>query len=158
MRRTQQAAIAVAIVAAALGLAWAAVPIEPLRIWYQDGIFLGTKATNPTATAGNRLQVLCQGDVTIDLPSIAAGYCSIASTKTLTNCGGATASSTCLMTAPGTADDGGIQPWFNELRHSCYVSSVSGSSTTVALNTCKAMADGGAADPGSGSFHLTVLR
>ncbi len=157
VRFTRLLGLALLSMLAMAGLAFAAVNLEPVSKWFQDGLYVGSKAANPSSVSANKLAAFCQTDATLDFADTIAGYCNV-TTATLTKCGIGTTSGTCMITAPATAADGGVQPSNPELSYGCHVSSTSGQSTVVTAKVCKSVADAGSLDPGSGPYHITVLK
>jgi hypothetical protein len=145
-------------------IAHAAVSFEPLRKWFSDGLFVSPRSANGPNNASNRLAALCQGTVTTDWGVIVDGACTAvtqdggSSSVAIANCGATAIGSACIVSPSGTANDGGAQPWSPSLRYGCYVSSASGSTTTVSLRACKDVGDGGTVDPGPGPFRVVVLQ
>lgn len=164
MKRFQSRVAIVVALFALGGLAFGAISIEPTRTWFSDGLFVGPKSSNPAGTSTNRLASLCQTSATHDFGVIVDGACTQVTqdggtaTASLANCGATAIGSACMVTPPGTANDGGNQPWNASLSYRCYVSAVSGTTATATIRACKDVGDGGTVDPGPGPYRVVVLQ
>lgn len=148
----------------ALGGVALAQSVVSVRQWFVEGFFVGPRSYNPSATADNRVQAVCQGTFSHNFGSLADGYCSNlyedagVANVALTNCAAPASGSVCLVTPGATTDDAGVQPWTLGLWYRCYVTSVSGTTATVRLHACNNMGDAGTLDPGPGPLRVALIR
>lgn len=160
--------VAATLVAVSLAL-WGAIALAAhvVRIrdpeWYSGGIYIGTH-NGATAVAGNKVNHVCRGTVTSDFGTINGGNCALltedggTSQVTLSNCAVDRFQATCAVSAGGTADDGGVQPWATQLASRCNVMASDGGAALVNIRLCAISSDGGTYNPGPGPFSVTVVQ